>query len=95
TNGITSGIFGMYRNALPITMPNDRQTLNVAMRGCAVPPDEARLVFIRDTLTLDRIYVSPSLRAAVEAHPRLTITGEVPLQFDDNGVMCSPWEMGE
>ncbi|MEZ4716093.1 MAG: hypothetical protein R2851_08390 [Caldilineaceae bacterium] len=95
TNGITSGIFGMYRNALPITMPNDRQTLNVAMLGCAVPPDEARMVFMRDTLTLDRLYVSPSLRGAVEAHPHLTIAGEVPLQFDESGVMCSPWEMEE
>jgi hypothetical protein len=93
TNGITSGIFGMFRNALPITMPNDRQTLNVAVLGCAVPQAEARMVFIRDTLTLNRIYVSPNLRAEVEAHPRLSIAGEVPLQFED-GVMCSPWEMG-
>ena len=93
TNGITSGIFGMFRNALPITMPTDRQALNVALLSCAMPQDEARMVFIRDTLTLDRLFVSPSLRAAVEAHPRLTITGEVPLAFDQDGLLQSPWTM--
>jgi len=29
----------------------------------------------------------------VEAHPRLTIVGEVPLTFDRNGSMTSPWQM--
>ncbi len=93
-NAVTSGIFGMYRAALPLTMPNDRQALNVSLRCCAVPQDEAAMVFIRDTLTLDRFYASPSLRATIEAHPRLTIAVEVPLAFDEDGNMVGPWVLG-
>ncbi len=92
TNAITSGIFGMQRVHLPITLPDDERALQVALRGCAEPPEEARIVFIQDTLTLDHLWVSPSLRAAVEAHPRLTICEETPLAFAD-GVMTSPWSM--
>jgi hypothetical protein len=93
TNCITSGIFGMFRVALPITMPSDRAALEVALRGCARPWDGARMVFIRDTLTLDHIWVSPNLRQAVEEHPRLSIQEEAPLQFTADGVMRCPWAL--
>jgi hypothetical protein len=93
TNAITSGIFGMFRVSLPITMPDDRRALQAALRGCAMPPDAARMVFIRDTLTVDKLWVSPSLRQAVLDHPRLSIAEEVPLAFDAQGTMQSPWEL--
>jgi hypothetical protein len=91
TNIVTAGIFGMQRGSLPITMPSDRMALQVAVRGCGQPQAAARLVFIRDTLTLDHLWVSPSLRSAVEEHPRLSIIEEVPLAFDAAGAMTSPW----
>jgi hypothetical protein len=93
TNAVTSGIFGMQRVSLPITMANDQRAVQVALRGCGQPVDTARLVFIRDTLTLDRFWVSPSMRPLVEEHPRLTVTGETPLTFSAQGVMGSPWEL--
>lgn len=94
TNGITSGVFGMFRNSLPITMPGDKQALQVAVRGCAVPNyDDVRMVFIRDTLTLDRLWVSPNMRPLVEAHPRLQVVEETPLAFNDAGIMVNPWEL--
>lgn len=93
TNTITSGIFGMYRTSMPLTMPTDKSALEVAMRGCARPWDDARMVFIKDTLTLDNIWVSPNLREAVEAHPRLTIKGEYKLEFDECGTMQYPWAL--
>ncbi|MCE7980538.1 MAG: DUF2088 domain-containing protein [Caldilinea sp. CFX5] len=93
TNTITSGIFGMYRTSLPLTMPDDRAALQVALRGCARPWADARMVFIQDTLTLDHIWVSPNLRKDVEAHPRLTIKEETPLQFDAHGNMRCPWTL--
>jgi hypothetical protein len=92
TNAITSGIFGMFRVHLPITMPDDERALQTAVRGCAEPAEEARMVFIRDTLSLEHFFVSPSLRAVVEAHPRLRIVDEIPLSFED-GTMMSPWQM--
>ncbi|MCB0063084.1 MAG: hypothetical protein KDE19_13260 [Caldilineaceae bacterium] len=93
TNTITSGIFGMYRTSMPLTMPTDKSALEVAMRGCARPWADARMVFINDTLTLDNIWVSPNLRAAVEEHPRLTIKSEHKLEFDECGTMKYPWAL--
>lgn len=92
-NGITSGSFGMRRNHLPITMENDRKTLEVALRGCAEPQETALFVFIQDTLTLDEMWISPSLRQVAEAHPRLEIVDEIPLQFDEQGNMVRPWAL--
>ena len=51
------------------------------------------MVFIQDTLTVGRFYASPSLRQAIEEHPRLSIAAEVPFAFDDANVMTSPWPM--
>lgn len=93
TNSITSGIFGMWRVGLPITMADDRRALQVAMRGCGEHPEAARLVMIEDTLRVARQWVSPSLRAEIEQNPQLTITGEAPLDFAPDGTMLSPWQM--
>lgn len=91
TNAITAGIFSMWRHSLPITLADDRRALQVAVRCCGRAPEAARLVFIPNTLHLERIWISPNLRGLAEAHPRLRITGEVPLSFDAHGVMNSPW----
>jgi len=85
----------MQRVSLPITLADDQQALQVALRCCGQPPEEARLVFIHDTLLLDHLWVSPSLRSAVEAHPRLVIQDEVPLRFSAKGVMTMPWQMAD
>lgn len=93
TNAITSGIFGMFRVSLPITMADDRRALQAAVRGCARPWETACIAFIRDTLTLNTLWVSPSFQTEVEEHPRLTIVGEVPLSFNDQGAMATPWQL--
>jgi hypothetical protein len=93
-NGITSGTFGVYRGATPLTMHDDLRALEVASHMCGVPnPSSVRMALIRDTLTVDKLWVAPAMRAEVEAHPRLSITGEVPLCFNADGVMQSPWQM--
>lgn len=91
TNAISSGILGMWRASLPLTMADDRRALEVTLRGCGRPPESARLVFIQDTLSLDQFWVSPNLREVVEAHPRLSIIEDAPLAFDAEGQMVSPW----
>lgn len=93
TNTITSGIFGMYRTSLPMTLPDDKRALQVALRGCARPWADARMVFINDTLSLEHMWVSPNLRHAVEAHPRLQIKGETGLEFNAHGTLRSPWTL--
>ena len=94
TNLITSGSLGVQRSPLPITMASDRNALQVALRCCGQPQASARIVLIRDTLTLDHLWISPSLRPVAEDHPRLAIIDEVPLSFDEQGTMTSPWQLG-
>jgi len=94
TNLITSGSLGVQRSPIPIVMANDREALQVALRCCGQPQETARIVLIRDTLTLDRLWVSPSLGQAVADHPRLKLIEEVPLAFAEKGVMTGPWSMG-
>ncbi len=93
TNAITAGIFGLQRHALPITMANDERALEVAVRCCARPVDAARWLFVRNTLAVDELWVSETLRAAVLSNPALEILDETPLAFDAAGVMQSPWLM--
>jgi hypothetical protein len=95
TNTISAGVGGMWRASLPLTMPTDRQALSVAVRGCGQPQPAARWVFIHNTLTLDKLWVSPNLRPEVEAHPNLELLAEVPLQFNVGGAMTTPWELAD
>ena len=92
TNGLTSGTFGAFRSALPIVATTDQRAIQYAIRGCGQPWETARLMFIRNTLAMDEFWVSPSLRAEVERHERLSLVGECPLTFE-HGVMTSPWKM--
>ena len=92
-NALTSGILGMWRAHMPMILPDDLRALQVAVLACAVAPQEAvRIVLMQDTLTLDRLWVSPNLKSVVENHPRLLIDGDAPLQFE-KGRMISPWNL--
>jgi hypothetical protein len=91
TNGLTSGIFSMYRGSLPMVMADDRRALMAASHCCAVPQPATRMVLMEDTLHVDRLWISPSLRAVAEAHPRLRIVGEHALAFSPAGELVSPW----
>jgi hypothetical protein len=93
TNAFTSGVFGMFRAALPMTMPDDRRALQVAVHGCGRPLETARWVFIENTLKLDQLWVSETLRPQVEEHPRLEVVSQVPLAFDSAGTLTSPWHL--
>jgi hypothetical protein len=91
TNGLTSGIFSMYRGSLPMVMADDRRAFMAASHCCAVPQPNTRMVLIQDTLHVDRLWISPSLRTAAEAHSRLCIVGEHALSFSPAGELVSPW----
>ncbi len=93
TNGLTSGIFSMYRGSLPMVMADDRRALMAASHCCAVPQPATRMVLIENTLHVERMWISPALRAAAEQHPRLTIVGECALAFAPDGRLLSPWKM--
>ena len=93
-NGLTSGTFGMFRMSVPVICADDHRAICAVVRGCGNPvPESAKMMFIHNTLSLEHFWVSPSLRAEVEAHPRLNIEGELPLSFGAHGAMTSPWLM--
>jgi hypothetical protein len=93
TNGLTSGIFSMYRGSLPMVMADDRRALQAASHCCAMPQPGTRMVFIENTLQLRQLWISPSLEAEARVHPRLHIAGERPLCFAPDGALVSPWAM--
>jgi hypothetical protein len=86
-NAMTSGLGGPQRAQIPMAMPTDRDAVAAAILTCGrADLDHARVVRLRDTLDLDELLVSESLRAEVEEHPRLAIVGgPTVMSFDDEG----------
>jgi hypothetical protein len=93
TNIATAGILGIQRGKLPVTLENDRQALQVGMGACGKPSQAARIVFIQDTLTLGKLWVSETLIDQVKTLSHLSIIGESPLTFNEFGVMSNPWQL--
>ncbi|GHV53823.1 hypothetical protein FACS1894206_05290 [Deltaproteobacteria bacterium] len=67
-------------NAMPVKIPmvlkNDRQAIQAAVKTCNAPDKDAvRLVRIKNTLSMEQIYVSEALEAYCEKHPNLELLG--------------------
>jgi hypothetical protein len=92
-NAMTSGLGGPQRAQIPMAMATDRSTIAAAVQTCGRADVEAvTLVRMRNTLDLEHLLVSESLRAAVDADPDLEITGDVvPMAFDEEGRLL-PWD---
>ncbi|MFP4440346.1 MAG: lactate racemase domain-containing protein [Chloroflexaceae bacterium] len=77
-NNITSGLIGLRKGALPITLPTSRAAIATALRMCGQPDLHAiRLARIPNTLLLEELLVSPALLPEVAAHPGLELLGPV------------------
>jgi hypothetical protein len=74
---------------IPIAMPTDQQALQLAIKTLVrVKPGQARIVRIRDTLTIDKISVSEPMLAEVKQHPDMSIIGELePFNFTSDGAL--------
>ncbi|MCB9137028.1 MAG: hypothetical protein H6642_01620 [Caldilineaceae bacterium] len=82
TNCLTSGNYNGGK--IPITLPHDRAVIESAL--AAVSPDRARVVIVRNTMTLDRMWVSEALLEDVAGHALLSQTGRLgELAFDEAG----------
>jgi hypothetical protein len=84
-NGLTAGVIGMRRVAIPYVMPNDLSAVcaAVASRGRDEP---LRLAWIRDTLHTDLLAVSPALLEEARSRDDLRIVREPqPMPFDARG----------
>jgi hypothetical protein len=77
-------------------LPSDRAALDFAFAHLGSPdPPAQRSVWIRNTLSLNRIAISPLLREEIESpqHWRLA-EKPFPAEFDAAGDLCSPFASG-
>lgn len=91
-NAMTAGLGGPQRAQVPMAMATDRSAVAAAILTCGrADPTGIALVRMRNTLDLEHLLVSETLRDQVLAEPRLEITGDpVPMRFDGDGQL-EPW----
>ncbi len=88
-NAMTSGLGGPQRGQIPMAMPTDRDAVAAAILTCGrADLEQCRLVRMPDTLDLSELLVAESMRAEVDADPRLEVLGDaVPMSFDADGTL--------
>jgi hypothetical protein len=84
-NAITSGVAEAAK--VPMAFDTDRQAIETALGMIGLtPPEQARVVRIKNTLHLTEIDCSEALLAEVKAHKRLTpATAPAVMAFDAQG----------
>lgn len=89
TNAITATILNPAK--LPVIMNNDREAIALALKTCnRMTPETARIVRIKNTLELHRVWVSPALLEEVSQHESLAVVGdEAAMSFDASGRLLS------
>ncbi|TWH47101.1 DUF2088 domain-containing protein [Sporomusa sp. KB1] len=89
-NTITSGF--LERGFVPVKMPDDQRAISVALRTCGRPVDweSARIVVIKNTISLSKMYISPAL--IKEVPPEYVVEEMAVTQvFTSNGELTLPW----
>jgi hypothetical protein len=78
---------------LPIHLHSDREAFDLTLGHLGSPePGEQRIVWIRNTLTLDRIAISAPLAREAARHPRWRLLeAAYPAEFDADGNLNSLW----
>ncbi len=84
-NAVTSGILATAR--IPIHMPTDREAIQLALKTCSrVRHPETRIVWIRNTLSLEKIFASEPLLPEIQKNSQIEILGDPrPMPFDEKG----------
>lgn len=74
------------RGMIPVVLDNTSECLRQALRcNWGVPPEQARVIRIPNTLHLEEMYLSPSLLEEVGGQSNLTIDTGCELEFDKDG----------
>jgi hypothetical protein len=86
-NCVTAGVCGIQRSFIPMVAPDDRAAIATALRVCGQPdPLQARLVRIKNTLSLGEIDVSECLAGQIQAGQTLKpVSPYFSLSFDAEG----------
>lgn len=85
TNCITSTVLTGAK--IPVTMSSDREALNIAIQTCnRVAPEQVKIVWIKNTLFLQHIYVSDTYSEVLSSCSKMSVLGDaIPIQFDEKG----------
>jgi hypothetical protein len=82
TNGIASNTWSIVR--IPITLENDRECIATALEK--LPAGSARIIRIRNTLSLDELHVSENLLPEMKTGSGIEISGSPEeMRFDTEG----------
>jgi len=86
-NCITAGICGIQRSFIPLVAPDDRAAILTALRVCGqADPLQARIVRIKNTLSMDEIDVSESLtRPSQSSEKCRPVSSFFSLNFNPDG----------
>lgn len=75
-NVLTSGFY--ERGFLPIVVEDERTGVEAGLRACGLAdPERPRIIKIKNTLKLDKLWVSPAVLDEIRDNPALEITGAV------------------
>lgn len=87
TNCLTAGNFSAAKQ--PVALPTDREVISTGLMG--KDSADARVVWIRNTLELDTLWLSPALLEEAEKRPSLNQIGPAQdLRFDGEGALLAP-----
>lgn len=88
-NASTSGF--LERGKIPLICPTDQAAVDLALRLLApIPPEQARIVRIRDTHNLSDFRASASIAAELRGRPGVEVAAQgEPLSFSAEGLLCA------
>ncbi|PYR88634.1 MAG: hypothetical protein DMF84_27560 [Acidobacteria bacterium] len=93
-NALSSGIPSRIR--VPAHFASDRECLHwVAATAGKVDPAAVTFGWIRNTLELDRLAISPNLRAPSDGPLQVEIEGEIDVQWDASANLVSPFRSND
>lgn len=84
-NMVTAGALDGGR--LPIVADTDRDAIGIAIRGCpGVNSDSAKIVRVKNTLEMTKVWASETLLSEIEKNPRLEVLSDpFGCRFDNGG----------
>jgi hypothetical protein len=89
-NALSSGVTSRIR--VPAHFASDRECLGwVAATAGKVEIERVTYGWIRNTLELDRLALSPNLRGEIGRHPGVDVEAEIDVNWDERGNLVSPF----
>jgi hypothetical protein len=88
-NCLTSGF--VVRASIPMTFGSDRELIRQALFALKLEPQRVRLIYIKNTLQLDEVWVSAPLKEQLAQSPQCSLEeGPLQLPFDEQGALQLP-----